>query len=99
VFHMSPGPRSGVIQLQADQRATLGGGGQWVVSEPYGTEMVPVLMTPQPLFEMPRREYESGAEYLSEVKQRLRLMEDKFDKNRITADFVFVETRKKALIN
>jgi len=60
--------------------------------------MVAVLMTPEPLFEQLRDEYETKAEYLAAVQEQLERIQKKSGKDRITADFVMINTKPKSLM-
>jgi hypothetical protein len=98
VVHMIPGPRARDNQAPPNYAATIGDLGEWTVSEPFGEEMVAVLMTPEPLFDQLRDEYESKAEYLAAVQQQLERIQKKSGKDRITADFVVINTKPKTLM-
>jgi serine/threonine protein kinase len=92
VLHMVPSPRFSNNQAPADYRATIGDLGEWTVAEPYGTEMVVMLATPEPLFDSLRKEYEPSPAYLRDLKQRLETLQKKVGKERIAADLVLIRT-------
>ncbi|MEN8762967.1 MAG: serine/threonine-protein kinase [Thiogranum sp.] len=98
VVHMIPGPRARNNQAPPDYAATIGDLGEWIVSEPFGEEMVAVLMTPEPLFEQLREEYENKTEYLAAVQEQLERIARKSGKDKITADFVMINTKPKSLM-
>jgi predicted Ser/Thr protein kinase len=98
VVHMIPGPRARDNQAPPNYSATIGDLGEWTVSEPFGEEMVAVLMTPEPLFEQLRDEYETKTDYLAAVQEQLERITKKFGKDKITADFVMINTKPKSLI-
>jgi len=98
VVHMIPGPRARDNQAPPDYAATIGDLGEWTVSEPFGEEMVAVLMTPEPLFEQLRDEYETKTEYLAAVQVQLERLAKKSGKDKITADFVMINTKPKSLM-
>ncbi|MEN8801796.1 MAG: serine/threonine-protein kinase, partial [Thiogranum sp.] len=98
VVHMIPGPRARNNQAPPDYAATIGDLGEWTVSEPFGEEMVAVLMTPEPLFEQLREEYENKTEYLAAVQEQLERIARKSGKDKITADFVMINTKPKSLM-
>jgi hypothetical protein len=98
VVHMIPGPRARDNQAPPDYAATIGDLGEWTVSEPFGEEMVAVLMTPEPLFEQLRDEYETKTAYLSAVQEQLERIAKKSGKDKITADFVMINTKPKSLM-
>jgi serine/threonine protein kinase len=99
VVHMIPGPRARNNQAPPNYAATIGDLGEWTVSEPFGEEMVAVLMTPEPLFDELREEYENKAEYLAAVRQQLERIANKSGKDKITADFVMINTKPKSLMD
>jgi serine/threonine protein kinase len=53
VVHMVPGPRAKDNQAPSHYSATIGSGGDWIISKPFGQELVVLLITPAPLFDMP----------------------------------------------
>ena len=98
VVHMIPGPRARDNQAPPNYAATIGDLNEWTVSEPFGEEMVAVLMTPEPLFEQLRAEYETKTEYLAAVQEQLERITKKSGKDKITADFVMINTKPKSLM-
>jgi len=98
VVHMVPGPRARDNQAPANYNATIGDLGEWTVSEPFGTEMVTVVLTPQPLFETPRDEIETDSEYLAAVREQLDRIRKKSGKDKIAVDFVMIDTKSKSLL-
>jgi hypothetical protein len=96
VVHMLPSPGAQGNQAPANYSATLGDLGEWIIAEPFGTEMVTVLVTPRPLFTSSRDEHESGSEYLAAVEAQLALMAKESGKDRLTADFVLISTKPKS---
>ncbi len=99
VIHMIPSPRAKENQAPPNYAATIGDLGEWTISEPFGEEMVAVLMTPVPLFDRLRDEYESKSEYLAAVQERLELISQKSGADQITADFVMINTRPRSLVD
>jgi serine/threonine protein kinase len=99
VVHMIPGPRAMDNQAPPNYAATIGDLGEWTVSEPFGEEMVAVVMTPEPLFDQLRDEYEDKDEYLAAVQERLEFISKKSGKETITADFVMIHTKPKSLMD
>lgn len=95
VLHMVPSPRFSSNQAPADYRATIGDLGEWTVAEPFGTEMVVMLTTPEPLFDGLRKEYEPREAYLKDLKRRLEALQNKVGKDRIAADLVLIHTHPK----
>jgi hypothetical protein len=98
VVHMIPGPRARDNQAPPNYAATIGDLNEWTVSEPFGEEMVAVLMTPEPLFDQLRDEYETKNEYLAAVQKQLERITKKSGKDKITADFVMINTKPKSLM-
>jgi serine/threonine protein kinase len=93
VLHLVPSPRFSSNQAPADYRATIGDLGEWTVAEPFGTEMVVMLATPEPLFDALRKEYEPREAYLKDLKERLEALQKKVGKERIAADLVLIQTQ------
>jgi hypothetical protein len=96
VVHMLPGPRAKANQAPPNYEATIGDLGEWTIAEPFGTEMIAVLVTPRPLFKALRDEYETKADYLAAVKQELKRIEKESGKDKIKADFLMVNTKPRS---
>ncbi|HEX7935812.1 MAG TPA: DUF4384 domain-containing protein, partial [Paraburkholderia sp.] len=96
VVHMVPSPRAKDNQAPPHYSATIGGAGDWVISKPFGSEMVVLLITPAPLFDKPRPEAESRADYLRALDTRLAQIGAKFGRERIVADFAPITTKPHA---
>jgi hypothetical protein len=95
VLHMVPGPRARANQAPASYAATIGGMGNWVISRPFGTEMIALVVTPAPLFDAVRQETEPKAAYLKAMEQRLAQLAAKHGRDKIAVDFLQVTTRAK----
>jgi serine/threonine protein kinase len=93
VAHLVPNLRSRANQAPANYEAAVGSLGNWVISAPFGTELIVLLLTPKPLFDPVRPEVESRAEYLQLLRKQLAQMEGKPGADRIVADFVQITTR------
>jgi hypothetical protein len=93
VIHMVPGPRAKDNQAPAHYVATIGSAGDWIVSKPFGTELVVLLITPAPLFDSLRPESEARADYLRALDTRLREIAAKVGQERIVADIAPITTR------
>ncbi|OAJ52167.1 protein kinase [Paraburkholderia ginsengiterrae] len=93
VVHMVPSPRAKDNQAPPHYAATIGSAGDWVISKPFGSEMVVLLITPAPLFDKPRPESESRADYLRALDARLTQMGGKYGRDRIVADFAPITTK------
>jgi hypothetical protein len=59
---------------------------------------VVVLTTPKPLFDQPREEVEKGADYLVALRDRLEQLGRNPAREKITADFVMINTRPRTLL-
>ena len=98
VVHMVPGPRIEGNQAPPGYTATIGDLGEWIIAKPFGTELVVVLTTPKPLFDQPREEVEKGSDYLVALRDRLDQLGRESARDRITADFVMINTRPRTLL-
>jgi len=96
VVHMVPSPRAKDNQAPPRYAATVGSAGDWVISKPFGSEMVVLLITPAPLFDKPRPESESRADYLRALDARLAQIGGKYGQDRIVADFAPITTKPRA---
>jgi hypothetical protein len=95
VLHMVPSPRVESNQAPANHQATIGDLGEWIVSEPFGTEMIAIVVTPEPLFPKLRDEFEAQAKYLPELQRRLQELDRRFGSERIAANFLLIRTSSK----
>jgi serine/threonine protein kinase len=95
VVHLVPGPRVQANQAPANYAATIGDLGEWIIAEPFGSELVVVLTTPRPLFDQLRKEAEPGADYLKALRERLERMGKQWGVDKIAADFVIINTKSK----
>ena len=93
VAHLVPNPRSRDNQAPPNYAAAIGSLGDWVISKPFGTELIVLLVTPVPLFDGVRAEYESRNEYLAAVENRLGQIAEKYGRERIAVDFVQITTQ------
>ncbi|WP_354684150.1 serine/threonine-protein kinase [Cupriavidus necator] len=93
VAHMVPSARVAAHQAPPGHTATIGDGGDWVVSGPFGTELVVLLTTPAPLFEGRRAEVEARQDYLRALEKPLAQMARTYGRDRISADLVQISTR------
>jgi serine/threonine protein kinase len=96
VVHMVPGPRAKDNQAPSHYSATIGSGGDWVVSKPFGQELVVLLITPAPLFDTPRPESESRTDYLRALDTRLKQLASKYGQDHIVADFAQITSKARA---
>jgi len=93
VAHLVPNPRALDNQAPANYTATVGSLGNWVVSKPFGTELIVLLVTPVPVFDGVRPEIESRSDYLRAVEKQLAQIAAKYGKEKITVDFVRITTK------
>ncbi|WP_282609180.1 serine/threonine protein kinase [Pelagibius sp. Alg239-R121] len=64
----------------------------WSIAAPFGTEMVVVLTSPQPLFENDREEVEFANRYLPDLRKQLEQVERGSNGSRLSADIFFITT-------
>ena len=93
VVHLLPDQRSGPVRLDAGEGLSLGEGGEWVVSPPFGQEMIAVIASPVPLFADIRQGHESDGDYLAALNRRLKADSTGTEGRPVTADFVFITTK------
>ena len=92
VVHLVPSPRLRTNQAPPNYAATIGGAGNWVITKPFGTDLIVLLVTPAPLFEGLRPESERAADYLRAVENQLGQMEKKYGPGKIAVDFLQITT-------
>ncbi|MCA3185895.1 MAG: DUF4384 domain-containing protein, partial [Cupriavidus sp.] len=93
VAHLVPSGRIQGNQAPASYSATVGDSGDWIISKPFGTELVVLLTTPAPLFPARRAEFETRQEYLKALEKPLAQMASKHGREKISADIVQIATR------
>jgi hypothetical protein len=93
VVHMVPGPRAKANQAPPHYTATIGGSGDWIVSKPFGTELVVLLVSPVPLFDGLRPESEPRADYLRALDTRLKQVAAKYGAQHIVADIAPITSK------
>lgn len=93
VVHMVPSPRAPDNQAPANYAATVGGAGDWVIAKPFGTELVVLMVTPAPLFNVLRPESEARADYLRALDTRLTQIAGKYGPDHIVADVTQINTQ------
>ncbi len=95
MVHLLPNQRSGPVRLGAGEWLSLGEDGEWVVSPPFGQEMIAIIASPVPLFADVRRSQESDGDYLAAINERLKADSTGTEGRPVTADFVFITTMPK----
>ena len=93
VVHLLPHQRSGPARLDAGESLAMGEAGEWVVSPPFGQEMIAVIASPVPLFADIREGHESDGDYLAALNQRLKADSTGTEGRPVTADFLFITTK------
>jgi serine/threonine protein kinase len=93
VVHLVPNPRAKANQAPPHYTAAIGSLGNWVISKPFGNELIVLVAAPAPLFDTIRPESESGADYLRAVEKQLGQMARKYGQERIAVDFVQITTK------
>jgi eukaryotic-like serine/threonine-protein kinase len=93
VVHMVPGPRAKANQAPPHYTATIGGGGDWIVSKPFGPELVVLLVSPVPLFDGLRPESEPRADYLRALDAQLKQVAAKYGAQHIVADIAPIASK------
>jgi len=93
VVHLLPDQRSGPVRLDAGEWLSLGEGGEWVVSPPFGQEMIAVIASPVPMFADIRQGSESDGDYLAALNERLKADSTGTEGRPVTADFLFITTK------
>lgn len=96
VVHLAPSPRAKDNQAPPNYSAIVGRLGDWVISEPFGAELIVLLVTPVPLFDGMRPERESRSDYLPAADKRLGQIASKYGPERITADIVQITTKARS---
>lgn len=93
VVHLLPDQRSGPVRLDAGEWLAMGEAGEWVVSPPFGQEMIAVIASPVPFFADIREGHESDGDYLAALNQRLKADSTGTEGRPVTADFLFITTK------
>jgi hypothetical protein len=95
VVHMVPSPRAKDNQAPPNYAASVGTRGNWVISKPFGSEMVVLMITPAPMFDSMRPEVEPRSAYLHAVAKRLEQLSAKYGRDKIMVEMVQINTRPK----
>ncbi len=92
VAHLVPNQRARAHQAPANYEAAIGSLGNWVIAPPFGEELIVLLVTPAPLFDNPRPEVESRAQYLRLAADQLQRLAAAHGTEKIVADVVQITT-------
>ncbi|MEH6435891.1 serine/threonine-protein kinase [Massilia sp. DD77] len=93
VTHLLPNPRARDSRAPPNYTATIGSLGEWGIGAPFGTELVVLVTTPEPLFATPRPVSEPGAVYLADAAKRLEQIRARAGAGRIAVEFMQINTR------
>ncbi|CAM2151341.1 eukaryotic-like serine/threonine-protein kinase [Pararobbsia alpina] len=93
VVHLVPSLREKDNQAPPNYSATVGSEGGWVISKPFGSELIVLTTTPVPVFDVLRPPSESRAEYLAALQPRLKQISDKYGADKVDVDMAQITTR------
>jgi predicted Ser/Thr protein kinase len=93
VLHMVPSPRAPQNQAPAGYAATVGHAGGWVISSPFGNEMIVLVAVPGQLFPGMRAEHETAADYLAALQKQLAQAAARYGQDKVAVDFVGLKTK------
>ena len=93
VVHLVPSVWSQQNQTPPNYSATIGGLGNWVIAKPFGTELIALVVSPEPLFDDLRTTSESRDDYLKALKTRLDKVAQRHGPAQIAVDFVQITTK------
>lgn len=93
VAHLVPNQRARSHQAPPNHAAAIGSLGNWVISKPFGTELIMLLVAPAPLFDQVRPEVESRAEYLDAAEKQLERLVARHGADKVLVDFVQITTK------
>ena len=97
VVHMVPSPRQKDNQALPHYTATIGNGaGEWIISKPFGAEMVVLMISPVPMFDGLRPESESRADYLRVLQTRLAEIANRSGQDKMVVDIAQIMTKARA---
>lgn len=92
VVHMLPATPAQHKRYPAGQSFTIGepkkGGKQWQVQPPFGTELIVILASRDPLFQTPRPEIEPAQDYLVALREAI----TRSNKEWLAADHFYITT-------
>lgn len=92
VVHLLPSPSARENLAPPRYTATVGSLGNWVISKPFGNEMLVMVATPVPLFEGLRPEIEPGRDYLRALDARLAQISKSHGSASVAVEFLQIST-------
>ncbi|CAH0224130.1 Serine/threonine-protein kinase PK-1 [Massilia sp. Bi118] len=95
VVHMLPTLLERETFAPPNYTATIGSLNNWGVGAPFGTEMVVLMATPEPLFGGVRANPESGADYLRALDEQLARVAKSHGAAAVTVEFLQITTHPK----
>jgi hypothetical protein len=92
VVHLLPNAAARENVAPPRYTATIGSLGNWVIGPPFGTEMLVLVATPVPLFDVVRPDAEGGAAYLRALDDRLAGIAKAHGAGAVAVDFLQITT-------
>lgn len=93
VLHMLPGSTMPDNAVKAGQRVLLGDSKQeYVIAPPFGTEMLVVMSSPEPLFEKQRPQTEKAEGYFAALRAALARAHKRNFAEKILSNYYFINT-------
>ncbi|MEE8272624.1 MAG: protein kinase [Alphaproteobacteria bacterium] len=93
VVHLFPIPESPNNRVSAGQQVTVGGQ-QYVITPPFGTDMILAISAPAPLFASPRGQVEDASAYLQALSEGLTALARRGLAQPVLANYVFITSRE-----
>jgi hypothetical protein len=95
VVHLLPNSVERETLAPPRYTATVGNLGNWMIAAPFGTEMLVLLATPEPLFDGQRPDSEAGPAYLAALDSQLGRISKSHGAAAIAVDFLQITTHAK----
>lgn len=93
VVHLVPNLTTRPNRQRARSSVRVGAGEDWIVSKPFGEELLVLITASRPLFDTPREEAEDQLNYLRALSGRLRQLANAPEQNRVAVAFLPIVTR------
>lgn len=93
VAHLLPNQRARDNAAPPNYTATIGSLGNWVIGQPFGTELIVLVATPVPLFDGVRPDLEPAQDYLRAVAARLADISKAHGADKVAVDLAQISTR------